>query len=618
MKRVAIAWLTAAAFLSGAIGCGAGASAQSSANQSRTSASEVLRGEVPALKHDALAGKSVDTRDLADAALVALITSGDTSSAEQLLGREFAAQDMSQGSDTYGEYKWRTGDPHVTDKNAVEFGSLSLGPIFLGFGNKLSPSFKALAQPHLRAALTALRNRNIRVTYTNIYLMNAVGLMLLGQVLHDGGAVSEAEQRMNAWMSHTKSTGLTEFSSPTYYTADLAALVQGYRYAASSADRATFRSALDYVWTDIAANFLPSSGKITPPYSRDYDFLRGIGSVNAWLKAEGWTTYQARSSNILFQHAALADDFRPGGYHPSASIKALAFSGPRDVASRWNDKPSGGLFSWIGRNIAIGCGSGRYGPQDKMFGVTFSGFNTPQAIIASDIYNNPYGTQKHVNTGTKHKPVHLVYNPGCVERSGNALMTSELKLGKLPPDAQTYTLNLLLPKAATIGINGSTVSLNSPTTIHVDPNSVVTASYGGAVAGFRFANFIGPVQPQMDLVADSEGLAAGVVRLRITILPNGVPAGRGAEHIAMLASVADNTSASTMANRLRAASLSSDLRGPDWVASANIGGESLQVTRPTSAPKTYGTVAINGQNVSPSGLTINGRSVASLAWTGHP
>lgn len=622
MKHLSMAWIALAAFVAATLGgsCGASAQQSSAPGQSRATVNTALRNELPALERNAQTTKSMDTRDLSNGALVALLTTGNGSMAERLLDRQFAAQDMNEGDPEYGQFKWRTGDPKVTTKNAIDFGALALGPIFLNFGDRLSSQFKASARPHLQAAIAALRNHHVRVTYTNIYLMNVVSMMLIGQALHDGSAISEAEQRMNAWMALTQRNGITEFESPTYYTADIDALVQGYRYAANPSDKAKFKSALDYIWTDIAANYLPAASKMSAPYSRDYDFLRGVGSLTAWLHDEGWTTERPSKGHVLFERAALLDDFRPGGYHPSASIKALAFSGPRNVTSRRNDKSNGGRFAWIGRNIALGCGSGHYSPQDKMFAATFAGFETPQMNVALDVYNNPYGTQRRNQGPGHHKPVHLAYNPACVERNGNALLTADVNTMKIPQDAQTLSLNVLLPKSAQIAVNGSPVSLNSPTTIPVGLNSVVTASTGGGIAGVRIvqADPVDGMQPRIDLVADQAGLQAGVVRLRITLLPNGGRGNTRNEHVAILASVADGMPASQMANRLRSANVSSNDQGREWVASANIDGESLAVSRPANTAKRITGVAIDGQPVRPGPLSVNGRPIASLAWNGRP
>src|SRR5262245_6782375 len=72
------------------------------------------------------AGAVVPIRDLPNAALFKLVVGEDSSAAEALLRRAFAAQNMDPKSPEYGALPWLLGSNAIQDENAIEFGTQAL------------------------------------------------------------------------------------------------------------------------------------------------------------------------------------------------------------------------------------------------------------------------------------------------------------------------------------------------------------------------------------------------------------------------------------------------------------------------------------------------------------
>ena len=100
--------------------------------------------------------------------------------------------------------------------NAIEFGSLPMGPLLLRFADHLSPQFSEFMKPHLIASIASLRAHRVKTSYTNICLMNGVNLILMGQATSDRASITDGRHRIDDWITYTRKNGIAEFDSPTY------------------------------------------------------------------------------------------------------------------------------------------------------------------------------------------------------------------------------------------------------------------------------------------------------------------------------------------------------------------------------------------------------------------
>jgi hypothetical protein len=544
--------------------------------------------------------KSVTTRDLTNAALLNLMTGGDAARSETWIERAYATQDRNAASQTFGELKWNTGDAAVTDRNAIEFGMQAVGPLYLAFGDRLSAGFKERMAPHLMAALAGLHGHKVPVSYTNIFLMNLTGGMLIGQAIGDPAAVQQAERELDAWFEYTRRNGLHEFDSPTYYAVDLDSLVIGLRYAPSPEDRRKFERALDYFWTDIAASYFPAAQRMVGAYSRDYDFLRGRGGMDVWLTDAGWASLPSKPVDL--EKVFVLDNARPGGYRPKPEAAAIAGQLPREVVSAWDDDPHHTRFLWVGSKVALGCTSGDYNAQDKLFSATFAGSaDTPQISIEPDVFDAPYGLVRSPDRSGHMKPTHLPLHAACVERGGVALFTLDLDPSAGAADAQGFATNLVLPAAAAISVDGKRQPLSAPGRVAVDRKSVVTVAMGDATVAIRLLHTdeLPEQKPALALEADAVGLAHHAVRLKLAHLSAGRQTESKHLRVAFLLAARDGA-------EVRAAQVSSEVRNHVWTVKASLAGLSLELARSADDRKQIVSQLVNGEAAPRALLSVNG------------
>jgi hypothetical protein len=403
-----------------------------------------------------------------------------------------------------------------------------------------------------------------------------------------------------------------EFDSPTYYSADLDSLVEGFRYAARAEDRDKFARILDYLWTDIAASFLPASGRMVGAYSRDYDFLRGRGGMDVWLGDAGWATIPKKS--VDFEKVFVLDNQRAGGYRPRHDSTSLATELPREVVSTRDEDPHHLRYLWINSKVSLGCTSGDYGPQDKLFNATFAGaIDLPQISIVPDVFDAPYGLIKSLDGSGHGKPTHLPLHAACVEQGGIALITLDLDPSAIPPDARGLATNVLLPSDAAIAVDAKPASCTSPGSTSVNPGSVISATIGGSTVAVRLLQ-VDPLpeqKPELSLAADRDGLAHKIVRLKLTHLRAGQQTSSKHLTVAFLIIARQGVAADEVVREMQQARISSDVKEKIWSVTAEVEKSRLEVARSTDDRKAIIRQLANRESIRASILSVNGKDLAS-------
>ncbi|MCX6915395.1 MAG: hypothetical protein NT167_20520, partial [Verrucomicrobia bacterium] len=100
-------------------------------------------------------------RQLTACALGWLELGQEPARAEKLLRHAFGLQVMDPASPAYGTVPWQEGHPEIKDPNAIEFTMQPVGVILLRHGGELSGAFKQDAEPHVRAAIAAIRRHRV-------------------------------------------------------------------------------------------------------------------------------------------------------------------------------------------------------------------------------------------------------------------------------------------------------------------------------------------------------------------------------------------------------------------------------------------------------------------------
>ncbi len=379
-------------------------------------------------------------RDVTNGALAKLALDGDVAGAETLLRFAMAQQ----GPD--GNVPWQVGHPEIKDANAIEFASQAIGPILLHYGKQLSPQVKADLIAHAKRSFPVIRAHNVKVGYTNIYLMKTVSMILMGEAVGDASAADEGYAMLAEWIRYTNENGIREFLSPTYYSCDLNSLYMGYLYAARPGAHETFRKCLDYFWTDIAANFFPGRGVLAGPHSRDYDFLTGNGGLLVAADIAGLRP--PYTAQFDFEKVFTIESAKNHGYEPPEKILRLAGMAERVVAGRYDPPPYRDRYNYLTPDFAIGSATGDYGPQDKMVNITLKsakeGF--PEITVVPDVFDEPYGKARRKDRSGHSKPVHLPLHPTTVQEKGALLVMLDLDLSK--EDAEKIATNVILPAEA--------------------------------------------------------------------------------------------------------------------------------------------------------------------------
>jgi hypothetical protein len=558
-------------------------------------------------------------RDLPNAALAVLYLGKDPREAERMVDMAFAQQDMDPKSPSYGSVPWQIGHPDIHDENAIDFVNQAIGPMLIHYGDKLSPEFKAELLPHMRASFAAMLRRKLAVSYTNIWLMRTVNMILMGEAINDASAADEGYRQLDQWIDYTRHAGVHEFDSPTYYFVDLDSLSAGYLYAKRANGREKLKAVLDYFWIDIAANYFVPNGVLSGPHSRNYSFTSSAGGLDMYLYTEGF-----RSTDDIgrsdFEKIFLLETAGEQGYHVGDPIISIARQPERIVQSRWDVSPDHDRYNYITSGFAIGSASGDYGAQDKLVSVELaSGDKLPVIAIIPDIFDAPYGVVKTLDKSGHSKPTHPKYNPMCVQDHGMALATIDIDASKLP-DVETLATDILLPADPThLTAEGTFVDASKPFEKVLSDHTVIALRDGDAGVAIRILHVDGcaGAAPQVMLKADADGLKLHAARY-VAYAYRGPKAHLSDKHVRFAAMIVARPCPSD-ADLLR---LIRDVSSADvidrqtekaWDVQATLAGTQLAIVRDLKSSKAVSR-QVNGHDVNSAALALNGTDLAGPLW----
>jgi hypothetical protein len=331
---------------------------------------------------------------------------------ERLFALAAAAQDRKPGSRGYGNLRWTWRDPGVTDANAVEFCMQDAAAIWIDHREWIpEPARQALRDVMEYAIQGCLRHR-VPSSYTNIAVLNAANLIVLGELFGRPEVTAEGAGRLDALYLWTWQFGLREFCSPTYYGVDL----DGLRFIESRARlesaRRQARQLAQLVWTDIAANWYVPAQKLAGAHSRSYDYLAGLGSLDVNLRAAGW----------------LESDGRPqpektATYWPPASLLEISRRVPRLVRQHWGTAPVESRTHWLCADVTLSTSGAGSGQDDARLTVDLPGDRRqPRCYFIPDGREDPCGKIRYETGSALHmKALHLTPFWAAAQRGPDAL-----------------------------------------------------------------------------------------------------------------------------------------------------------------------------------------------------
>ncbi len=558
---------------------------------------------------------NVTTRDLANGAFFYLERGGSPAIAEALLRKLFATQSMNPDAKDYGYIPWKIYDPGMRDANSIDFAMQAMGAIFLGYGDRLSDGFKNEAKPHLQAALVALERHRVQVSYTNIYLMNTFAALTLGQCLNDQPAIEYGRQRWANWREYTAQNGIHEFDSPTYYGVDLADLTLAYRYVADAGIHNQIAAVLDYYFKDIANNFHLPSERLAGPHSRDYDFLRGLGGVEVTLFCEGVLDDPQELTEVSLEKAAVIDNDRPDGYHPSPAILRQMEAFNRVVQQRWDENTGRYRYAYFTPEYAMGSTDGAYDAQDKVFTADYGatrGVITTSVVV--DTFDEPYGLVKQLDHGGHSKPVHLPANLSSVQDKNTALLVYDLDPER-DNSGRPFATDLLLPSTANdILLDGNPVVISNKMDLPAHIGSVIAVRQDDAclAASIWHIDTLQQTPPSLHLKADKTGLGHGAFRL--VIYHGEFASGKGAAehlHVAILVRMdkcSDAKDLRSLAESLQNATVAAVPGLETWTATVKSNMFNLSLTEDTNT-RLPSSRTVNGQEMPTPVFAVNDTTV---------
>lgn len=310
-------------------------------------------------------------------------------------------QELRPGHVDFGNFRWYRGQPEVRDRNAVQFVCQNAVTLALGYPDALTGGNAEAFRTLLRDAARGCLGQKVNPGYTNIFLMKAVNLVLLGRYLDDVNLADSGRAQLDEWFEWTRTNGITEYNSTTYTGIDLDSASLLIRYAADPADRARGETLARLFWTELAANWFAPARRLGGSHSRDYDFLLGLGYTDVPLAENGWIA--ARRAETLPAEAASRRFIAP----PEWTAAILAQT-TREVVQRWSAGPGETATHYLTPDYSIGtCGTSK-AYDDKVFAVQFSGERTtPMAYFVMESRQDPYGTAKEPDRNGHNKALHL-------------------------------------------------------------------------------------------------------------------------------------------------------------------------------------------------------------------
>lgn len=536
-----------------------------------------IREELPRLERSIRAGRDTAVRTVTNGALAALVVNGDVRQAEFFLRTALATQITDRNDPQYGNIPWNLSPAsNVHDDNSVAFTAEPLGPLLELYGDRLSRSTRALLDDRAQGIFAELDRHRVRISYTNIYIMQATDLILLGEAVGDNAAADDGYAKFNAWLDYTAKSGIGEYDSPTYYGVDMDVLYLGYRFCQRPGCRALYGRALDYFWRDMEANLYRHT-ILSGPHSRDYDFLRGNGMLYQYLAMEEPSI--AMSARAIdpntFARAYLLIDCDDKGYRPSQSILALG-NGDRVVLQRF----AAGIpprYNYVTDDFAIGNASANGGAQDKVVSVNLGPPTLPNVTIFFDRHDSPYGVHAYADSDGHLKPEHIALNPLGVQDHGTLLELFDPNPSKVPA-SPTLATDVILPVDATIVTAAGPVDVKRGMDVPLPANSAigVRSQNGAVVVRPLIVDDLDGSAPQFELKADPDGYAKGAFRLAIYHY-RGEAKQQSAKHLRMAflivaAHVAGDAALAALLRSVDAAPFTSNVANGVWRVQASYGG----------------------------------------------
>ncbi len=466
---------------------------------------KMVEGEPPA---------GLASRDLFSYAL-ALCESGEhPERLERLFATAARMQERDPSKKGYGNFRWSWGHEDVFDFNAVDFCMQSGSLLWLRHQDRLDNATYRNLKTLLELGVEGLLRHRVNESYTNIALMNAGNLVLLGEALGNPAAAAEGAARLNRITFHLSEAGIHEFDSPTYYGVDLTDVLLIERFAQNPRVRDQARAIRRLLWTDIALNWFPASQKLAGAHSRTYDYLRGQGELDEHLRSNGWITPPAPKASgliyLAFQEAPAEGRFRE-----------MSRQFPRTVTQIWGTDRDQTRTHHLCADVTLSSAATGYGGRmDLPLTVDLPGpRDRVRGYFIPDGRSDPYGKKKVKESLAHSKTIHLQPLWTAAQRRVDALGLAVYRAADVPEETATLESHFVLPENVDevwVGGEKVTIKPRQKTEFPLKPGASLVVRQGTATVGIRvpWSRDVSGAESAAALVCD--GNTFGAMRLTIT------------------------------------------------------------------------------------------------------
>ncbi len=186
-------------------------------------------------------------------------------------------QDIDENSPTYGNFRWWHDEERVHDRNAVAFMSPWLSHVSLEHTERLTEDNIQRLRDALRRCIKGVRAHGSGPDYTNIWLLKAASMVMLGRALDEADLEKDGADRLDRWIAYTAENGNSEYNSPCYNAVNVLAIEWMHHYTTDDSLRQKAAQCLDYLYADIFQNWHWEGGIGAGTHSRAYDRDRDTG-----------------------------------------------------------------------------------------------------------------------------------------------------------------------------------------------------------------------------------------------------------------------------------------------------------------------------------------------------
>ena len=430
--------------------------------------------------------------------------------------------DRDKASAGYGNYRWYWHDTKPNDLNAVQFCMQEASLAWILYRDRLDDAGRAKLSEALALGSEGVVRQKVAVSYTNIFLMRAANAILIGESTGAPKLALQGKAWFNEWIEYVRANGNHEFSSPTYYGVDAEDLGSLVLYSQDPEVRDKASKALNFLWTDIAANWFEPHQGISGANSRDYGFLLGHGYLDQHLVRSGWI-----KGNVEGESRPVLDDITH--VSPPPGLREQWGKLPRMVSQQYGPTPAERAFHYVGRHFSLGSAGKSYGAQDRMLALTFDGGpKQPIASFSLDYRNDPYGQGKIETSHGHGKLTHLIPLIASVQRGPEVLQVVYLDPAHTPnPSGLKEPIryagvwaNLVLPAEVSVWTSQGPVRAGDE--IPLPANAPVYLRSGSVVAAVRFVIAKEDTGRDAELSLIRDGSKLGAQRLSL-LLAQGEP-----------------------------------------------------------------------------------------------